>query len=117
MNIEELREYCLSLKGVTESFPFDQNTLVFKVADKIFCITDLVDDLAVALKNDPLKNIELREEYTAVKPGYHLNKQHWNTVQIDGSLPDNLIKNLIDESYDLVVMGLTRKKQLEIKKL
>ena len=77
----------------------------------------MVDDLAVALKNDPLKNIELREEYTAVKPGYHLNKQHWNTVQIDGSLPDNLIKNLIDESYDSVVMGLTRKKQQEIKKL
>ena len=115
MNIEDLREYCMSLKGVTESFPFGETTLVFKVGDKIFSIANLEGDLAVALKNDPEKNIELREEYPAVIPGYHLNKKHWNTVKIDGSLSDDMIKNLIDESYDLVVLSLTNKKQQEIK--
>ena len=115
MNIEELREYCLSLKGVTEDFPFDESTLVFKVGGKMFCLTDLIDKFAIAIKNDPEKNIELREEYSAVKPGYHMNKKHWNTVEIDGTIPDYMLKNLIDESYDLVVMALPRKKQLEIK--
>jgi predicted DNA-binding protein (MmcQ/YjbR family) len=115
MNIEDLREYCMSLKGVTESFPFGETTLVFKVGDKIFSIANLEGDLSVALKNDPEKNIELREEYPAVIPGYHLNKKHWNTVKIDGSLSDDMIKNLIDESYDLVVLSLTNKKQQEIK--
>jgi predicted DNA-binding protein (MmcQ/YjbR family) len=117
MNIEELREYCLSLKGVTEHFPFGETTLVFKVGDKMFCLTGLEEDLAIAVKNDPEKNIELREEFPAVKPGYHMNKKHWNTVQIDGSLPDDMIKNFIDDSYDLIVMGLPRKKQQEIKSL
>ena len=117
MNIEELREYCLSLKGVKEDFPFDETTLVFKVADKIFCLTDLEGPLSVNLKNDPERNIELREEYSAIKPGYHMNKKHWNTVEIDGSLSDDMIKNLIDDSYDLVVMALPRKKQQEIKSL
>jgi predicted DNA-binding protein (MmcQ/YjbR family) len=115
MNIEELREYCLSLKGVSEDFPFDESTLVFKVGGKMFCLTGLFDKFAIALKNDPEKNIELREEYSAVKPGYHMNKKHWNTVEIDGTIPDYMLKNLIDESYDLVVMALPRKKQLEIK--
>ncbi|HKI87700.1 MAG TPA: MmcQ/YjbR family DNA-binding protein [Draconibacterium sp.] len=117
MNIEELREYCLSLKGVTEHFPFDETTLVFKVGDKMFCLTNLVGNFTVAVKNDPEKNIELREEFPAVKPGYHMNKKHWNTVQIDGSLSDDMIKNFIDDSYDLIVMGLPRKKQQEIKSL
>ncbi len=117
MNIEDLRAYCLSLKGVTEDFPFDETTLVFKVADKIFCLTDLEAPLAVNVKNDPEKNIELREEHAAIKPGYHMNKKHWNTVEIDGSLSDDMIKNLIDDSYDLIVMALPRKKQQEIKNL
>ena len=108
MNIEELRDYCLSLKGATEDFPFDETTLVFKVVGKIFCITDLQDKFSVALKNDPEKNIELREEFPAIKPGYHMNKTHWNTIEIDGSMPDDLLKNLIDESYDLVVLKLKK---------
>lgn len=115
MNIEELRDYCLSLKGATEDFPFDESTLVFKVISRIFCITDLKDKFSVALKNDPEKNIELREEYPAVKPGYHLNKVHWNTVEIDGSMPDDLIKNLIDESYDLVVLKLKKDEKQKLK--
>jgi predicted DNA-binding protein (MmcQ/YjbR family) len=115
MNIEELREYCLSLNGVSEDFPFDETTLVFKVVGKMFCLTDLEDDFAIALKNDPEKNIELREEYPAVKPAYHMNKQHWNTIKVDGSISDDMIKNLIDESYDLVVFKLTRKQQQELK--
>lgn len=117
MNIEELREYCLSLKGVTEDFPFDETTLVFKVAGKMFCLTDLEDKFSLALKNHPEKNIELREEFTAVKPGYHMSKKHWNTIEIDGSMHDNLLKDLIDESYDLVVMKLTRIEKQKLKEL
>jgi predicted DNA-binding protein (MmcQ/YjbR family) len=115
MNIEELREYCLAKKGVTESFPFDETTLVFKVAGKMFCLTDLVDDFAVALKNDPQKNMELREQFPAVKPGYHMNKQHWNTVQIDGSISDKMLKQLIDESYGLIVAKLPKRVKEEFK--
>ena len=111
MNIEELREYCLAKKGVTEGFPFDETTLVFKVSGKIFCLTDLEGDFSANLKNKPAKNIELREKYASVKPGYHMNKQHWNTVEINGSLPDNLVKKLIDESYELVVRGLSVKQK------
>jgi len=115
MNIEELRTYCISLKGVTEDFPFDESTLVFKVSGKMFCLTNLVGDLTVNLKNEPERNIELREEYPAIKPGYHMNKIHWNTVGIDGSIPDDVIKNLIDESYDLVVLKLKREEKQKLK--
>ena len=117
MNIEELREYCLSKKGVTEGFPFDETTLVFKVMGKMFCLTDTEDKFGAALKNKPEKNIELREEYPAIKPGYHMNKQHWNTIEIDGSISNDLLKNLIDESYNLVVLGMPKKKQQELKNL
>ena len=115
MNIEELREYCLSLKGVTEEFPFDETTLVFKVAGKMFCLTNLEGPLSVSLKNEPERNVELREEYPSITPGYHMNKKHWNSVAIDGLLSDDMIKNLIDDSYDLVVMAFSHKKQQEIK--
>ena len=115
MNIEELRAYCLTLKGVTEDFPFDENTLVFKVVGKMFCLTDLEGTLTINVKNEPEKNIELREEYPAIKPGYHMNKVHWNTIEINGSIPDDVIKNLIDESYDLVVMKLTKQEQQKLK--
>ena len=115
MNIEELRAYCLSLKGVTEDFPFDENTLVFKVVGKMFCLTDLEGDFTINVKNEPEKNIELREEYQAIKPGYHMNKVHWNSIEINGSIPDDVIKNLIDESYDLVVMKLTKQEQFKLK--
>jgi len=114
MNIEELREYCLAKKGVTESFPFDESTLVFKVAGKMFCLTDLVDDFAVALKNDPEKNMELREQYPAIRPGYHMNKQHWNTVQIDGTISDKMLQQLIDESYRIIVNKLPKKFREEL---
>lgn len=114
MNIEELREYCLAKKGVTESFPFDETTLVFKVAGKMFCLTDLVDDFAVALKNDPEKNMELREQYPAIRPGYHMNKQHWNTVQIDGTISDKMLQQLIDESYRIIVNKLPKKFREEL---
>ena len=115
MNIEELRDYCLSLAGVTEDFPFDESTVVFKVAGKMFCLANLESKLSVNLKNEPERNAELREEYQAVKPGYHMSKVHWNTVEIDGSIPDDLIKNLIDESYDLVVMKLNKEEQKKLK--
>lgn len=109
MNIEELREYCMAKKGVTESFPFDKTTLVFKVAGKMFCLTDLVDDFAVALKNDPEKNMELRERFPAIRPGYHMNKQHWNTVEVDGTISDEMLKQFVDESYELIVQKLPKK--------
>ncbi len=117
VNIEEIRKYCLEKKGVTEGFPFDETTLVFKVAGKIFCMTDLEGDLTVNLKNDPERNLELREQYSAVKPGYHMNKKHWNTVEINDSIPDKMIRQFIDQSYELVVMGLSQKKQEELKQL
>lgn len=113
MNIEELRKYCMSKKGVTEGFPFGETALVFKVAGKMFCMANLEGELRVNLKNDPEKNMELREHFPAIRPGYHMNKQHWNTVEIDGSIPDKMIKQLIDESYRLVVEKLSRKKRKE----
>lgn len=108
MNIEDLREYCLSKNGVTESFPFDETTLVFKVMGKMFALTDTCDQFSVNLKCDPEKAIELRELYPAVIPGYHMNKKHWNTVNIDGSISDDLIYQWIDDSYDLIVKKLPK---------
>jgi predicted DNA-binding protein (MmcQ/YjbR family) len=115
LNLEKLRSYCLSKKGVTEEFPFDQSTLVFKVAGKIFALTNVDDYSSVNLKCDPEKAVELREQYDAVQPGYHMNKKHWNTVLIDGSIPEKLLREWVDHSYDLVVLGLTKqqKKALE----
>lgn len=109
MNIEELRVYCLSKPAVAESFPFDESTLVFKVAGKMFLLTDLVDDFSMNIKNTPEKVIELREQYSSVLPGYHMNKIHWITVRIDGSIEDSLLYQWIDESYDLIVSGLKGK--------
>jgi len=115
MNIEEFREYCLAKKGVTESFPFDDSTLVLKVSDKMFALANLDGPLSLNLKCDPEKAIELRETYEAVKPGYHMNKQHWNTIEIDGSISLKIIKQLIDHSYDLVVSKLPKVKQKALK--
>lgn len=109
MNIEELRDYCLSLPGASEHFPFDETTLVFKANDKIFALTDLEGELSVNLKCDPELAIELREQYPSVKPGYHMNKKHWNTVDIDGTLSDKLIIEWIDHSYKLIA-GQKKKK-------
>jgi len=102
MNIEELREYCISKKDVTESFPFDETTLAFKFRGKMCALTDLEGELSINLKCDPDLAIELREEYPAVQPGYHMNKKHWNTVIIDGSIPDCIIREWIDYSNKLV---------------
>lgn len=110
MDIESLREYCLSKPGVTESFPFDQETLVFKVKGKMFALTTLYSELSVNLKCDPEKAIRLREEYPCVLPGYHMNKVHWNTVLIDGTLSDDQIREMIDHSYALVSVGPPSKK-------
>lgn len=115
MNVEEIREYCLTKKGVSESFPFNETTLVFKVI-KIFCLLGL-DNSRVSLKNDPEKNIDLRAHYPAIYGGYHLNKQHWNTVELNGTVPANVIKEMIDESYDLIVGSLTKKQKEELKNL
>lgn len=114
MNIEELREYCITKKGVTESFPFDEETLVFKVMNKMFLLTNINKDLSMNVKCDPEKAIELREEYSSVLPGWHMNKKHWNTVNIDGSISDNQLKKWIDHSYVLIVDSLTKKLQNEL---
>jgi predicted DNA-binding protein (MmcQ/YjbR family) len=113
MNIEEFREYCLTKKSVTESFPFDETTLVFKVANKMFALTDTHDDFSINLKCDPEKAIELRERYPAVIPGYHMNKRLWNTVRVDGSISDDILYQWIDDSYDLIVESLPKKKREE----
>jgi predicted DNA-binding protein (MmcQ/YjbR family) len=103
MNVEEITEYCLAKRGVKESFPFDNETLVFKVNKKVFCLMGLESiPLQFNVKCDPELAIELREKYAAVIPGYHMNKKHWNTVIIDGSLSVKQVKQFIDQSYDLV---------------
>ena len=110
MNVEEFRVYCLAKTGVTEEFPFDETTLVFKVAGKMFALTGLDDpEFKVNLKCDPDRSVVLREEYESIRPGWHMNKRHWNTVHVDDSFPDSLFIELIDHSYDLVVQGLPRK--------
>jgi len=108
MNIEQLREYCLSFPDVTEHFPFDETTLVFKVNGKMFALTDLEGPLSVNLKCNPEKAMELREQYPAVTPGYHMNKVHWNTVEIDGSISDKLIIEWIDHSYRLIAKNVKK---------
>lgn len=113
MNIEELREYCLSKPAVEEGFPFDETTLVFKVMSKMFLLTDLEDDFSINIKNTPEKILEYREQYSSVHPGYHMNKKLWNTVLIDGSISDSILKSWIDESYHEVVKGLTKKNKIE----
>lgn len=103
MNIETLREYCLSKPGVEETLPFGPDTLVFKVNGKIFLITGLgSEELSFNVKCDPDKAIELREEYSCVLPGYHMNKKHWNTIVVDGSVAVKQLKEWIDWSYELV---------------
>ncbi len=104
MDIEGIRNYVLSRKGVTESLPFGEDVLVFKVGEKIFLLMNLVSDpLKISVKTNPEKSMELREKYAEITPGYHLNKKHWNTLLINGNLSDQLIGSLIDESYDLIL--------------
>ena len=118
MNIENLYEFCASLKGTTEEFPFDQETLAFKVGGKIFCLTGLDSwesgNPAINLKCNPEKAIALRQEYEAVAPGYHMSKMHWNTVAINQDAPDKLIMEWLQDSYNLVFASLSKKIQKEI---
>ncbi|HRE39245.1 MAG TPA: MmcQ/YjbR family DNA-binding protein [Chitinophagaceae bacterium] len=112
MNIETLREYCLSKPGAEETLPFGPDTLVYKVGGKAFLLMGLDnDDFRFNVKCDPDKAIELREEYGCVLPGYHMNKKHWNTIVVDGSVSSQLLKDWIDHSYDLVVASLPGKKK------
>lgn len=115
MNIEEIRMYCLSKAHVTESFPFDDVTLVFKVQNKMFALLNLDGDLSINLKCDPERAVDLREKHPSILPGYHMNKLHWNTVMIDGELSRKFIQELIDHSYDLIVESLPTKLKQELK--
>ncbi|HCD52923.1 MAG TPA: MmcQ-like protein [Balneolaceae bacterium] len=117
MHIEQFREFCLSLPGVTEHLPFDENTLVFKVMNKMFALGDIAEFESINLKCDPERALRLREEYEEVKPGYHMNKNHWNTVSVKGHLQDDFLKDLILHSYDLVVSKLTQKQKNELRDL
>jgi predicted DNA-binding protein (MmcQ/YjbR family) len=110
MDIETIREYCLAKKEVEEGFPFGETTLVFKVRGKIFLLTGLENPvLQFNVKCDPEQAIEWREQFDAVKPGYHMNKKMWNTVVVDGSIPGKIIRQMIDDSYRLVVESLSKK--------
>ena len=122
MHIEQLRNFCINKKGVTEHFPFDESTLVFKVMHKMFLLTGLNNwekgESKVNLKCNPEKAIELRDEYEGIIAGFHMNKKHWNTVSINSSdVSDDLVRELINHSYDLVVKGLTKKLQKELEEL
>jgi len=114
MNFEEFRAYCLEKPFVTEGFPFDQKTLVLKVAGKMFALADIEDFNSINVKCDPEKSIELRESYSGVEPGYHMNKKHWNTVAINNDVSRGLIFKLIDHSYDLVFKSLPNKTRNEL---
>jgi predicted DNA-binding protein (MmcQ/YjbR family) len=118
MHLEKLREYCLAKKGVEECMPFGNDTLVFKVMGKMFLLCGIDSDtLEFNVKCLPEKAIELREKYTCVRSGYHMNKQHWNTIVCDDSATDLLLMQWIDDSYDLVASSLTKKLQTELKNL
>ncbi len=113
MKLDALRNYCLRKKAVEETLPFDEDTLVFKVMGKIFALASVSEGDSVNLKCEPAFAVDLRERYAEIQPGYHMNKKHWNTVQLDGSLNDAFIFSLVDHSYDLVIAGLPKKQLLE----
>ena len=121
MHIEQLREYCISKKGVTEHFPFDDVTLVFKVMNKMFLLTGLTSwenkEEKMNVKCNPDWAEELRGEYESINPGWHMNKKHWNTVNLNADVSDTFAFELIDHSYDLVVKSLTKKLKEELKAL
>jgi len=114
LNIEELRDYCLQKRGVTEGFPFGEDTLVFKVGGKIFLLTGLEDGNRFNVKCDPELAVELRERHNEVKPGYHMNKVHWNTVYMDGALTAKQLYHMVNHSYDLIFKSLPKQIQAEI---
>lgn len=109
MDIETLRNHCVTKKGVTEEFPFDSETLVFKVSGKAFVLANIENFDGINVKCNPDKAIQLREEFDAVIPGFHMNKKHWNTLVMDDSLSDKFILDQVDHSYQLVIDGLPLK--------
>jgi predicted DNA-binding protein (MmcQ/YjbR family) len=115
LSLEEFKNYCISKKGVTEYFPFDDETLVFKVGSKIFALTNINKPLLeVNLKCEPFMSEDLRRDFHAIKPGYHMNKKHWNTIILDGSIPDEKILFLVDLSFELVYNGLKKSEKEEL---
>jgi predicted DNA-binding protein (MmcQ/YjbR family) len=113
---DELREWCLARPGAVEEFPFSEGVSVFKVAGKMFALSSLGSSpLEVSAKCDPELAEDLRQTYPAIRPGYHLNKRHWNTITLDGSVPDATVIQLLEDSYDLVVAGLPRAKREAVK--
>jgi predicted DNA-binding protein (MmcQ/YjbR family) len=114
VDTELFRRHCISKKGVTEEFPFGENILVYKVMGKMFALADLEDFTSINLKVDPEIGIELRERYTSVQEAYHMNKKHWITVLVDGKIPDRLIRQWIDNSYDLVKAGLSKSIRMKL---
>ena len=118
MNIQSYYDFCLAKKGITEHFPFDEDTLVFKVGGKMFALSSLKgwedNTPSINLKCDPEKALELRAEYEGINPGYHMSKVHWNTVAVNSDVPQKLLLQLIDHSYELIFNSLTKKLQAEI---
>lgn len=108
MDRNELRLYCLSRRAAVEDFPFGDDVAVFKVAGKVFALLPVAGPVRISLKCDPTWAVVLRQTYPAVKPGWHLNKKHWNTVEVDGSIADDEILEMVEHSYQLVVKGLTK---------
>jgi len=118
MNVEDISEYCLKKRGTSEDFPFDEETLVFKVVGKMYALIPLERiPLQINLKCGPELAVDLRERYDSVRPGYHMNKNHWNTILIDGSLREELILEWIDLSYDLVIKGLKKSEKEKLQKM
>ncbi len=118
MNKEELHAYCMSLKHVTEHFPFDDVSLVFKIGGKMFALLPLDEiDTIITLKCDPDKAVELREQYEDINPAYHFNKKHWNSIRTESAVPPEMVKELINHSYELVYSGLGKKVKEELEKL
>lgn len=117
MYIDEFRDYCIAKPGVTEETPFGPDTLVMKVMGKMFALTGLDKYEFINLKCDPERSAELRERHEGIRPGWHMNKLHWNSVFVDGSVSDNMIKELIDHSYDIVAASLTKKLKEELRDL
>ena len=114
MNIEEYRNYCITKKGVTEEFPFNETALVFKVVGKMFALIDVEKFESISLKCDPERGAELREQFSGINYAYHFSKKHWIGVATDGSITDKLIYELIDHSYELVVSKLSKKLREEL---
>ena len=114
MHFDELIDFCFQLPGAKETFPFDKTTLVIKVQNKMFALVDIENPIGINLKCDPERALDLRESYDGIQPGYHMSKKHWNTVSLEGSVDDTLIKELVVHSYDLVVSSLPKKLRDEL---